>query len=62
MTAKDRSARLEIHKMHVITLLASARIRNHWASNELLQVGVLDELTDPSAVFFHSALSASRPT
>jgi xeroderma pigmentosum group C-complementing protein len=39
MTAKDRAARLEIHKLHVVTLLASARIRNHWASDELLQVG-----------------------
>lgn len=39
MTAKDRAVRLEIHKMHVIALLASARVRNTWASDEVLQVG-----------------------
>ncbi|KLT44519.1 Rad4-domain-containing protein, partial [Cutaneotrichosporon oleaginosum] len=41
MTAKDRAIRLEIHKMHVIALLASTRIRNKWASDELLQCRLL---------------------
>lgn len=39
MTSKDRAIRLEAHKLHVISLLASARIRNRWASNSLLKVG-----------------------
>ncbi|GMK53781.1 hypothetical protein CspeluHIS016_0103670 [Cutaneotrichosporon spelunceum] len=41
ITAKDRAVRLEIHKMHVIALLASARIRNNWVSDELLQCRLL---------------------
>lgn len=41
MTAKDRAVRLEIHKLHVISLLASARIRNAWISDELLQCRLL---------------------
>lgn len=38
MTSKDRAIRLEAHKLHVIALLASARIRNRWAGNSLLKV------------------------
>jgi hypothetical protein len=38
MTSKDRAIRLEAHKLHVVSLLASSRIRNRWASNALLRV------------------------
>jgi len=38
MTSKDRAIRLEGHKLHVVSLLASARIRNRWASDSLLKV------------------------
>ncbi|BEI91040.1 uncharacterized protein CcaverHIS019_0311100 [Cutaneotrichosporon cavernicola] len=41
ITARDRAVRLEIHKLHVIALLASARIRNNWVSDELLQCRLL---------------------
>lgn len=40
MTSKDRAIRLEAHKLHVISLLASSRIRNRWASNALLRVSL----------------------
>jgi xeroderma pigmentosum group C-complementing protein len=42
MTSKDRAIRLEGHKLHVVSLLASARIRNRWASNSILKVGLCE--------------------
>lgn len=44
MTSKDRALRIEIHKLHVLALLASAKIRNRWATNTLLKVS-LDAVT-----------------
>lgn len=38
MTAKDRAHRLEIHKLHTISQLAMARLRNRWLTNDLLKV------------------------
>jgi xeroderma pigmentosum group C-complementing protein len=38
MTSKDRILRIGIHKLHVISLLANANIRNSWANNMLLKV------------------------
>lgn len=38
MTSKDRILRIEVHKLHVIGLLANAKIRNRWANNMLLKV------------------------
>lgn len=39
LTARDRALRLEVHKVHVVALLASASIRNKWCNNSLLKVG-----------------------
>lgn len=39
LTARDRALRLEVHKVHVIALLASASVRNKWCNNSLLKVG-----------------------
>lgn len=55
MTSKDRAIRLEAHKLHVIALLASARIRNRWASNSLLKVRY--ELSSPT----QASSSCGRP-
>lgn len=38
MTSKDRLVRIDAHKLHVVALLANARIRNQWANNRLLKV------------------------
>jgi xeroderma pigmentosum group C-complementing protein len=46
MTSKDRAIRLEGHKLHVVSLLASARIRNRWASDGLLKVRLTLEQAD----------------
>lgn len=43
MTSKDRAIRIEAHKIHVIGLLANARIRNRWCSNSLLKVCFLND-------------------
>lgn len=45
MTSKDRAVRLEGHKMHVVSLLASARLRNRWASDSLLKVRQRPEIS-----------------
>ena len=33
MTAEDKKLRLEIHKMHLCSLLAHVHFRNHWCNN-----------------------------
>ena len=38
ITSVDRSLRLEIHKMHVLTLLAHIHLRNHWCNDVEIQV------------------------
>jgi hypothetical protein len=38
LTARDRAIRLEVHKMHVVSLLANAGVRNKWCSDDLLKV------------------------
>ncbi|WVF68799.1 hypothetical protein IAT40_003571 [Kwoniella sp. CBS 6097] len=53
MTSKDRAIRLEIHKMHVIALLASARIRNRWLCNGLLKARLLSLLPHPLQAAFN---------
>ncbi|WVQ96321.1 hypothetical protein IAU59_003425 [Kwoniella sp. CBS 9459] len=53
MTSKDRAIRLEIHKMHVISLLASARIRNRWLCNGLLKARLLSLLPHPLQAAFN---------
>ncbi|OCF37288.1 hypothetical protein I316_01197 [Kwoniella heveanensis BCC8398] len=53
MTAKDRAIRLEIHKMHVIALLASAGIRNRWLCNGLLKARLLSLLPHPLQAAFN---------
>ncbi|WVQ65333.1 uncharacterized protein L199_003509 [Kwoniella botswanensis] len=53
MTSKDRAIRLEIHKMHVIALLASARVRNRWCSNTLLKARLLSLLPHPLQTAFN---------
>jgi hypothetical protein len=30
---------MEVHKLHTICLIAAVRIRNRWASDDLLKVG-----------------------
>ncbi|WWC71011.1 uncharacterized protein I206_104964 [Kwoniella pini CBS 10737] len=52
ITSKDRAIRLEIHKMHVISLLASAGIRNRWCSNTLLKARLLSLLPNPLQTAF----------
>ncbi|WWC88411.1 uncharacterized protein L201_003322 [Kwoniella dendrophila CBS 6074] len=53
MTSKDRAIRLEIHKMHVIALLASTRIRNRWCCNTLLKARLLSLLPHPLQAAFN---------
>ncbi|WVW84955.1 hypothetical protein I302_106991 [Kwoniella bestiolae CBS 10118] len=53
MTSKDRAIRLEIHKMHVISLLASAQIRNRWCNNTLLKARLLSLLPHPLQTAFN---------
>lgn len=40
LTARDRALRLEVHKVHVVALLAGASVRNKWCNNSLLKVGI----------------------
>lgn len=53
MTSKDRAIRLEAHKVHVIALLASIRIRNKWCSNTLLRARLLSLLPHPLQTAFN---------
>ncbi|KAJ9122302.1 hypothetical protein QFC22_001723 [Naganishia vaughanmartiniae] len=41
VTARDRAIRLEVHKMHVVALLANAALRNKWCSDDLLKARLL---------------------
>lgn len=38
VTAAERRIRLEIHKMHVMSLLAHIHLRNHWCNDEEVHV------------------------
>lgn len=63
MTSKDRAIRLEAHKLHVIALLASARIRNRWCTHGLLRVSVrLPNISLLSAISYRPASSPSYLT
>ena len=53
MTSKDRAIRVEAHKLHVLALLASARIRNRWCCNALLQARLLSLLPHPLQAAFN---------
>ncbi|EIW67502.1 hypothetical protein TREMEDRAFT_33288, partial [Tremella mesenterica DSM 1558] len=53
ITSKDRAIRMEIHKLHVVCLLASARIRNRWCSNSLLKARLLSLLPHPLQAAFN---------
>ena len=37
-TAAERKSRLEIHKLHVLCLLAHVHLRNHWCNDETVHV------------------------
>ena len=37
-TAAERKLRLEIHKLHVLCLLAHVHLRNHWCNDETVHV------------------------
>ncbi|KAJ9100627.1 hypothetical protein QFC21_003671 [Naganishia friedmannii] len=41
LTARDRAIRLEVHKMHVVALLANAALRNKWCCDDLLKARLL---------------------
>ncbi|WVQ84392.1 hypothetical protein IAT38_006544 [Cryptococcus sp. DSM 104549] len=53
LTAKDRALRLEVHKVHVVGLLASASIRNRWCNDPLLQARLLSLLPHPLQAAFN---------
>ncbi|WVN89892.1 uncharacterized protein L203_105122 [Cryptococcus depauperatus CBS 7841] len=53
ITARDRALRLEVHKVHVIALLASASIRNRWCNNSLLKARLLSLLPHPLQTAFN---------
>ena len=38
ITSADRRLRLEIHKMHILALLAHVHLRNHWCNDVEVQV------------------------
>ena len=38
ITGAERNTRLEIHKMHVMSLLAHVHLRNYWCNDEIVQV------------------------
>lgn len=38
ITAEEKKLRLEIHKMHVCSLLAHVYLRNHWCNDEAIHV------------------------
>lgn len=38
VTAAERQFRLEIHKLHVLCLLAHVHLRNHWCNDETVHV------------------------
>ena len=40
MTSKDRALRLDAHKIHLVALIANAKLRNAWANDMLLKVSV----------------------
>ncbi|KAL0255850.1 hypothetical protein I308_100659 [Cryptococcus tetragattii IND107] len=53
LTARDRALRLEVHKVHVVALLASASIRNKWCNNSLLKARLLSLLPHPLQAAFN---------
>ena len=44
MSAEERAARLNAHKVHTIALITSAGIRNRWACNQLLHVSIFVDI------------------
>ncbi|CAD6566755.1 MAG: hypothetical protein TREMPRED_002955 [Tremellales sp. Tagirdzhanova-0007] len=52
MTSKDRAIRLEAHKLHVVALLASVRVRNRWCTHVLLKARLLSLLPHPLQAAF----------
>ncbi|OXG22454.1 xeroderma pigmentosum group C-complementing protein [Cryptococcus neoformans Tu259-1] len=53
LTARDRALRLEVHKVHVVALLASASVRNKWCNNSLLKARLLSLLPHPLQAAFN---------
>ncbi|WVQ73331.1 hypothetical protein IAR50_002899 [Cryptococcus sp. DSM 104548] len=53
MTARDRALRLEVHKVHVIALLASSSRRNRWCNDTLLKARLLSLLPHPLQAAFN---------
>lgn len=53
MTSKDRALRLDVHKLHLVALIANARLRNTWANDTLLKVGLEISKLTLSAVYCH---------
>ncbi|ODN81917.1 hypothetical protein L202_02261 [Cryptococcus amylolentus CBS 6039] len=53
MTARDRALRLEVHKVHVIALLASSSQRNRWCNDTLLKARLLSLLPHPLQAAFN---------
>lgn len=41
LTARDRALRLEAHKLHILTLLSNATVRNRWLTDDLLKSRLL---------------------
>ena len=49
VTAAERKLRLEIHKMHLLSLLAHIYLRNHWCNNQDVQVRLIQHFRSISS-------------
>lgn len=47
VTAAEKKIRLEVHKMHLLSLLAHVYKRNYWCNEEEIQVRVVSCLSNP---------------
>ncbi|GHJ87232.1 hypothetical protein NliqN6_3634 [Naganishia liquefaciens] len=53
LTARDRAIRLEVHKLHVVSLLANGGLRNKWCSDDLLKARLLSLTPHSIHAAFH---------
>jgi xeroderma pigmentosum group C-complementing protein len=60
LTRIERIRRLEIHKMHVLCLMAHAARRNHWCNDEVVQDSVRSLLSDKMVDFLNPSSKLSQ--
>ncbi|TPX14642.1 uncharacterized protein E0L32_005334 [Thyridium curvatum] len=53
LTKEEKERRIEVHKMHLLCLLAHAARRNHWCNDQVVQESLQSLLTDKMVTYLN---------